>query len=168
MIQWVKKTFSIIPNKKLGRQDFSKVGFGDNTSLIGTLPFEGLRNQITIMNSNAELNKILLSFDFHNDDARLAKNSLTMLEQLFRNKASGSLFSLLVDKNYVHQIEVDENALLKSCFRLFTIEIELTETGLLAWKDVIAFVFEYFRKVRDDWLVNNEPLTLFEEYRTMS
>ena len=65
-------------------------------------------------------------------------------------------------------MDVDENAILKSCFRLFTVEIELTETGILAWKEVIAFVFEYFRKARDEWLVNDEPLTLFEEYRTMS
>ena len=121
-----------------------------------------------MINSQAEINKMLLSWDFHNDDERLAKNSLTMLEQLFRNKASGSLFALLVEKNYIHQIEVDENAILKTCFRLFTVEFEMTENGVIAFREVIALVFEYFRKVRDEWLVNDEPLTLFEEYRTMS
>ena len=39
LTQWVTKSFSVIPNKKLGRQDFSKIGFGDDTSMVGELPF---------------------------------------------------------------------------------------------------------------------------------
>ena len=123
---------------------------------------------MTIMDAQADMNKLMLCWDHRNDEARLSKNSLTMLEQLFRNKAKGSLYALLVEKDYVQEIEVDENALLKTSFRLFTVEFDLTEAGVLAYREVLALIFEYFRKVSEEWLDKNETLALFEEYRTIS
>ena len=136
--------------------------------MIGKLPFDGLRNKITIMNANAETNNIMLCWDFKNDEPRQAKNSLTMLEQILRNKARGSLYAVLAENNYVNQIEVDANDIMKTAFKLFTVEIELTESGLLAYQEVIAIIFEYLRKVKDEWLVDGQTLDLLEEYKTMS
>ena len=56
-----------------------------------------------------------------------------MLEQILRNKAKGSLYAVLAENNYVNSIEVDANDILKSAFKLFTVEIELTESGLIAY-----------------------------------
>ena len=57
-------------------------------------------------------------------------------------------------RNYAQSICIDENFLLKTAFRMFTFEIDLTETGLLNYKEVIALVFEYLRKVKLEWLDN--------------
>ena len=91
-----------------------------------------------------------------------------MLQEILRSKAKGSLFSLLVKNNYANQIDVDPNDVLKSAFRFFTIEIDVTESGILAFKEVIAIVFEYFRKLRDEWLNNGNTLYLFDEHKTVS
>ena len=74
----------------------------------------------------------------------------------------------MVGCGYVQSIEVDASDVLKSAFRILTLEFELTETGVLAYREVIALVFEYLRIVRDEWLANDETLSLFEEYRTIS
>ena len=111
---------------------------------------------------------MLLSWDFHNDEERIAKNSLTMLEQIFRSKAKGSIYALLAKLNYVTQIDVDANDILKSAFKMFTVEFELTETGMLAYRELIALMFEYFRKVKDEWLEGDKPLDLFEEHKIIS
>ena len=60
----------------------------------------------------------------------------------------------MAEKNYVNSIEVDANDILKTAFKLFTVEIELTESGLVAYQEVIAIIFEYLRKVKDEWLVD--------------
>ena len=39
---------------------------------------------------------------------------------------------------------------------------------MIAYREVLALIFEYFRKVKDEWLDNNQTLDLFEEYRTIS
>ena len=55
----------------------------------------------------------------------------------------------MVDLGYVQTIEVDASDVLKSAFRVLTLEFELTDSGLLAYREVIALVFEYFRIVSD-------------------
>ena len=110
----------------------------------------------------------MLFWDFHNDEERISKNSLTMIQEILRSKAKGSLFSLLVKNNYANQIDVDPNDIFKSVFRLFTVEIDVTESGMLAYQEVIALVFEYFRKLKDEWLDNGNTLDLFDEYKTVS
>ena len=58
--------------------------------------------------------------------------------------------------------------MLKSAFRLFTVEVDVTESGIIAYQEVIAIVFEYFRKLRDEWLSDGNTLDLFDEYKTVS
>ena len=58
--------------------------------------------------------------------------------------------------------------MLKSAFRLFTVEVDVTESGILAYQEVIAIVFEYFRKLRDEWLSNGSSLDFFDEYKVIS
>ena len=66
------------------------------------------------------------------------------------------------------QIDVDANDILKSAFKMFTVEFELTETGMLAYRELIALMFEYFRKIKDEWLEGDKSLDLFEEHKIIS
>ena len=151
---WVEEYFSIIPNKNLGKQDFSKIGFGDNTSAIGKLPFEGNANEFVLQNSYQDIQKIMFSWAIRNDDKRFDKNSMTLIRTLLDHKGKGSLFSCLTDLNYAQSFDLDENFCCKTAFRLFSMEIELSESGLLNFREVIALVFEYLRKIKEEWLAN--------------
>ena len=50
---------------------------------------------------------------------------------------------------------------------MFTIEIELTETGIQNYQKVIALVFEYLEIVKTQWLASGEPLDLFKEAKIL-
>ena len=143
-----------MPKKSLGMQDFSKIGKGEDVASIGKLPFEGRTHELIVSNALQEVSKLSLTWAFENDAERFQKKSLTLIGTLIDHKGKGSLYSLLADRNYVQAIERDEAFCMKTAFRLFMVDIELTETGLLCYREVIALVFEYFRKVKEEWLAD--------------
>ena len=51
---------------------------------------------------------------------------------------------------------------------MFTFEIDLTETGAQNYREVIALVFEYLRKVKEEWLADGQTLDLFDEVKILS
>ena len=53
-------------------------------------------------------------------------------------------------------------------FRLISLEVELTDTGIKNYTRVLAIIFAYLKLVKDKWLANDKPLDLFTETKTMS
>ena len=87
------------------------------------------------------------------EDEELA-NSLILVRELLVHKGKGSLYATLMDRNYISEIEFDDNTMTKTAFRLLTLELTLTETGKLAFREIIAIIFEYLNKAKDEWLAD--------------
>jgi secreted Zn-dependent insulinase-like peptidase len=68
----------------------------------------------------------------------------------------------------VTSLDVDVYAGVQSPFRLVTFEYELSESGLANYKKVLAFVFEYLRKVKEEWLKDGKGLDCWTEQKTLS
>ena len=86
-----------------------------------------------VVDSVTDLNKLILSFTVQKDPSgrfEHSKKSINLIFQLIDHRGEGSLFQCLKALNYVVEIETDTSDCLQTAFRLFTIEIELTETGL--------------------------------------
>ena len=156
---WVEESFSIIPNKKLGLQDFSK----NVTDYTGKLPFDGNENEMLVMNTVTDLNKMILTFSLPYDFERMSKKSYHFIFKLLGHKGEGSFYQCLKALNYVVNIEYDYNRSLCTAFRAFIIEIELTEQGIQNYQRVLALLFEYLRVAQEEWLATNAPLDLFNE-----
>ena len=92
--QWVEESFSTIPNKNLGKQDFSKMAMDGNTQspAVGTLPYEGNTDEMIVMNSYTDLNKLTLCFCIKSDLTRFEKKSLELIDTLISHKGEGSLY----------------------------------------------------------------------------
>ena len=58
-------------------------------------------------------------------------------------------------------IDFSLNSEIKTAFKFYTFELSLTEKGLKNYKIVLALVFEYIRKVRDEWLYEEDSICLF-------
>ena len=85
---------------------------------------------------------------------------------LIKHKGQNGLYSTLKKLNLIANIDLDENSLLQTSFRFISFELELTEFGLKNYKQVLALVFEYIRKIKDEWIPNG--IDLFEEMKTVS
>ena len=54
---WVEEYFSLIKNKKLGKQDFSKKSrAGPKSPICGTLPYSGCENELLFSESHTDRN----------------------------------------------------------------------------------------------------------------
>lgn len=164
----METSFSIVPNKNRGKQDFSKIGKGDTEAAIGKLPFEGNTHEMAVQNASQEVYKLSMIWTFPNDEERLSKRSLALLSELLKHKGEGSLFATLASCNFVTEFELEEPLMFKTAFRLFSFDIELTENGMLCFREVLALVFEYLRKVKDEWLAKGQSLAFFDEFKLMS
>lgn len=170
LTKWIQESFSVIPNKSLGLQDFSQyTNSGKRESACtGKGPFEGVENRIVFVDSFQDLNKLFLMFSLPSDLKSAPKRSTHLILQLFDHRGQGSLFACLKDLNWVLEIETDPSDCLKTAFNMLSIEFELTEAGLLNYKKVLALIFAYIDRVRDEWLAAGEALPLFEEMKTIS
>ena len=94
---WIEKSFGKVPNRELGVQDFAKkcsTGM-DGAESIGTMPYAGKENEILVMNSYTDLNKLFMCFSFKNDFERFSKKSLDFINGLLGHQGAGSLFDCL-------------------------------------------------------------------------
>ena len=73
-----------------------------------------------------------------------------------------------MERNYISEIEMDDNQAMKTAFKLLSLELTLTDTGMKAFREILAIVFEYLRRVTEEWLADGQTLDLFDEYRTLS
>ena len=170
LTQWVTESFSIIENKGLGLQDFSQYASTGQKEPESTIkgPFEGVENRIVFVDSYQDMNKLFLMFSVPSDLKNAFKRSPHLVCQLFDHRGPGSLFACLKDLNWVLEIECDTSDCLKTAFNMLSIEFELTETGLLNYKKILALIFAYIDKVRDEWLASGEALPVLEEMKTIS
>ena len=120
------------------------------------------------MNSNSEYNILLIVWDYENTGNVNHTNSLILIRELLIHKGKGSLYATLMERNYISEIEMDDNREIKTAFKLLTLELTLTDTGMKAFREILAIVFEYLRKVTEEWLADGQTLDLFDEYRTLS
>ena len=61
---WIEESFSIIENKYLGLQDYSKIdAYGRKESqAVGTLPYAGNEHEMIVMESLSDSNSMFLIF----------------------------------------------------------------------------------------------------------
>ena len=82
--KWVEESFGTIPNKNLGKQDFSQIAQNGNKESPATatlpLPFEGNEHEMVVLNSYTDLNNIMISFCFERDVMRFQnKQSIDLI-----------------------------------------------------------------------------------------
>lgn len=95
-----------------------------------------------------------MAWDLESGEDEELANSLILVRELLVHKGKGSLYATLMDRNYISEIEFDDNTMTKTAFRLLTLELTLTETGKLAFREIIAIIFEYLNKAKDEWLAD--------------
>ena len=96
----------------------------------GPLPYSGLENELIVMDSNQDLNKICLFWMIENNWDKFSKKSLNLLDSMICHQGKGSIFNCLKQLNYASLIETDVNSDIKTAFRMYSIEIELTQSGI--------------------------------------
>ena len=53
-----------------------------NSEAIGKLPYAGKENEVVVMSSYSDMNKLFLCWAFENDEQRFAKKSLNYINSL--------------------------------------------------------------------------------------
>ena len=106
------------------------------------------------MNSNSEYNILLICWDYENTGNVNHTNSLILIRELLIHKGKGSLYATLMERNYISEIEMDDNQAIKTAFKLLSFELTLTDTGMKAFREILAIVFEYLRRVTEEWLAD--------------
>ena len=133
------------------------------------MPFQGNENEMIVLDSIADLNKITFIFSIPKDPERFEKKqSIDLIFGLLEHQGEGSLFNCLNELSLITKIESDKNTCKSSCYKFFTIEIELTEKGMKNYQKVIALFFEYLRKVKEEWLANEQTIDFFNEMKLIS
>ena len=93
-----------------------------------------------------------LVFCLQADESRLGKKSLNLLYSLINHKGPGSLYQCLKALNFLTSIQMELNTEVLTAFRFITIQLGLTEHGIVNYKKVLALALEFFRIVREEWL----------------
>ena len=109
-----------------------------------------------------------LIFCMPNDFDRLDKKSFNLILSMVNHKGQGSLYQCLKSFKYITSINFSLNFELMTAFRLITISLGLTNSGILNYKKVFAVILEFFRIVREDWLAGNKPIDFFNENKTIT
>ena len=90
---WVEQYFSSIPNKNLGKQDFSKMSnTGPNSEACGTMPWRGNEHEIILRDSFNDRNFMFLGWTLPIDQARFEKKSASLIMGLLGHQGEGGLF----------------------------------------------------------------------------
>ena len=96
--EWIEETFGILTNKNLGQQDF---GILSKEAPEGPLPYSGKENDLIVMDSNTDLNKLCLFWMVENDWEKFGKKGLNILDSMICHQGEGSIFSCLQKLNLV-------------------------------------------------------------------
>ncbi len=117
------------------------------------MPYDGNTNEMIVQTSITDMDKLVLTFCMKTDpDISKQQKSLRLLRSLIRHKGGGSLYSCLKERNYISDLDIDNNNMMVTAFRFITMEMTLTELGLENYKKIIAVTFEYFQIIKDQWL----------------
>ena len=73
------------------------------------------------------------------------------------------MFDILKSLNYLQEVDMDPSTCMRTAFRFLTLELVLTQSGLQNYEKVLAIVFEYLRKIRNEWVPDGEEILFFKE-----
>lgn len=116
-----------------------------------------------VMNSFQDMNKLCLFWFIENDEVKFKKKGLDLLNSLICHEGQGSIFNCLKQLNYASCVETDSNTEIKTAFKMYSVEIELTQSGTKNYQKVIAIIFEYLRLLKEEWLAQPTLPSFFEE-----
>ena len=105
-----------------------------------------------VMNSYADLNQLVLIFNYRRDYESDGKKSINLLYSLFNHRGQGSLYQSLKSLNYISSIKFALNGELQTAFNFINFNLTLTEKGMQNYKQVLSIVFDYFQMVRTQWI----------------
>ena len=135
---------------------------GPQSPTCGTMPFEGRYHEILYCDSVCDSNTISIfwdlpqnAFDYQN------KQSLNLILSLFQNQSQGSLFNCLKTLNYASEMDSDDVISISTVFKCVNLQITLTEEGLQNYKKVLALLFEFRRKIEEEWLAEGKVLDVW-------
>ena len=77
------------------------------------------------------------------------------------------MFDVLKSLNYIQSMDIDPSSCMRTAMRFLTMEFVLTHTGIESYEKVLAIIFEYLRKVREEWMPNGEEIQFFKELQNI-
>ena len=127
------------------------------------MPYETNSHLMSCSDSYQDKNTMLMVWALPKNVKQEKNMSVQLVQTLFSNEGEGSLYQSLKSLNYVSSIDCDVYYGVQTAFRLVTFELELSESGLANYKKVLAFVFEYLKKVKEEWLKDGKVLNCWTE-----
>lgn len=157
---WVENSFGKVQNRVKEVQDFTKVdGNGDKSGeAAGLMPFQDNLDEMLVVNSQTSKNQITLVFCFENTIDPRQDAHLDMIIRLLNHQGEGTMFDVLKSLNYIQSMDIDPSRCMRTAMRFLTMEFVLTHTGIESYEKVLAIIFEYLRKVREEWMPNGEEI----------
>jgi len=101
----VTESFSIIPNKKYGKQNFVKVN--PQTNEVAH-PYNDTFDEMLVFNSIKDQNAISLIYTFPPNNERLWNKSTFLIGDLLQHEGSGGLYSCLKEQGLIDKIYTDD------------------------------------------------------------
>ena len=65
-------------------------------------------------------------------------------------------------------MDMDPSSCIRTAMCFLTMEFVLTHTGLENYQKVLAIIFEYLRKIKEEWMPNGEEIQFFKELQTIN
>ena len=116
-----------------------------------------------------ETTKMLhLLFTMPDDPERDIGGNLQILVSLLSHRGEGSLYDLLIQQNYITEMDFDTVAEIWTLNRMVSLQLTLTDKGLNCRDKVLALIFEHLRRVREEWLADGKKIAFFEEMRLLN
>ena len=109
-----------------------------------------------------------LLFTMPDDPERDIGGNLQILVSLLSHRGEGSLYDLLIQQNYITEMDFDTVAEIWTLNRMVSLQLTLTDKGLNCRDKVLALVFEHLRRVREEWLADGKKIAFFEEMRLLN
>ncbi len=131
------------------------------------MPFAGNEHEMLVMQSFSDANILQLTWCIPADANRFEKKSLELVANLMKHQGEGSIYQCLKTNNLISDMDFNLNPEIKLSFRYLTLEIQLTDHGLIEYERVLAIIFEYIKIVKDEWLAK-DTLDFFREIQTIS
>ena len=71
------------------------------------------------------------------------------------------MFNCLKTLNYASEMDSDDVLSISTAFKCINLQITLTEEGLQNYKKVLALLFEFRRKIEEEWLAEGKVLDVW-------
>ncbi|KAF2818106.1 LuxS/MPP-like metallohydrolase [Ophiobolus disseminans] len=134
--EWVEEIFSAIPNQNLPRNRWDVALYTKDQLLTQTSARPVLESR-----------SLKLQF-MHRDEEQFYKSHPSWyMTHLLNHKGPRSIFGLIRAKGWSYELEAGRYTPCAGS-GMFTINVDLTEAGLVHYKDVVIIIFQYIAMVR--------------------